>query len=85
MSREMVKGIVTFYKDGSGREILGLGMPRAPNQASMTFNLEFILKHYFMGKNITIIENDEEGNPSIEEEDVKKITEEELVKALGVV
>ena len=90
MTRDMVQGIVTDYKaggydEGQGRRILGLGMPRTPDQASMTFNLEWILEHWFMGKNITIIVNDEEGNPSIEKEDVKLVPEDELAKAYGVV
>ena len=81
----MVQGIVTTYNDGEGREVIALSMPRTPEDASLSFNLKWILKNWFMGKNITIIVNDEDGNPSIENEDASLISDEELAKAYSVV
>ncbi len=85
MTREMVQGIVTYYDRVEGNKVLGLGMPRPENEAQMTFNLEWILENWFMGKNITIVVNDEKGDPSIDEKDIQIIREDELAKSLGVV
>ena len=84
MERKMVQGIVSTYLDGEGREVIALSMPRTPEDASLSFNLTWILKHWFMGKNITIVVNDEDGNPSIENDDVSLVSDAELAKMYGV-
>ena len=84
MKRKMVQGKVSYYEIGQERKILGLDMLRPPEEATMTFNLEAIIKQLFMGKNITIIVNDENGNPSFENTDVTLISDAELAKLYGV-
>lgn len=83
MERKMVQGKVSYYD--IERKILGLDMPRPPESASMTFSLEAIIKKWFMGKNITIVVNDDDGTPSLEKTDVTLISDAELAKNLGVV
>ncbi len=85
MGRKMVQGKVTYIDLGKDRKVLGLDMPRSPEEASMTFKLESIIEQMFMGQNITIIVNDEEGNPSFENNDISLISADELANNYGVV
>ena len=85
MKTKAVRGIVRELDLGKG-PFLTLDMPRKPDEARMSFNLEAILRHYFFGKAIIIIEDEGE---EIEEAsvDLKKlgiISGDKLAEDLGV-
>ena len=82
MERKNVQGKVSYYD--IERKILGLDMPRPPESASMTFNLEDIIKDLFMGKNITIVVNDEKGNTSIDNNEATFMSGDEVANMYGV-
>ncbi len=64
-----------------------LKMPREDQEgADMSFVLEQVIRHYFMGKQITIVEGDvsELLMKPAEEKQNETISDDELAKAIGV-
>ena len=81
--KKAIKGIIGELDLGKG-PFLTLDMPRRPDEASMSFNLEAILRHEFFGKAILIVEDFEEEPP----DDLKNldiISEDQLAKDYGVI
>jgi len=77
--KKAIKGIVGELDLGKG-PFLTLDMPRHPDEASMSFNLEAILRHEFLGKMILIREDSGE-----EPEDLDLLSENDLAKSYGVI
>lgn len=81
--KKAVKGIIGELDLGEG-PFLTLDMPRHPDEARMSFNLEAILRHEFFGKAVLIVEDYEEKIP-IDPKKLNLILADQLAKDIGVV
>ncbi len=81
--KKAVKGIIGELDLGEG-PFLTLDMHRRPDQASMSFNLEAVLRHEFFGKAILIVEDFEEEPPDVLK-NLDIISADQLAKLYGVV
>lgn len=81
--KKAVKGIIRELDLGQG-PFLTLDMPRHPDEASMSFNLEAILRRDFFGKAVLIIEDSEDEIP-VDSKNLDLISAEQLDKMYGVI
>jgi len=81
--KKAIKGIIGEIDLGKG-PFLTLDMPRRPDEASMSFNLEAILRREFFGKAVIILEDFEEEIP-VDPKNLDLISAGQLAKDYGVI
>ena len=80
--KKAIKGIIGEIDLGKG-PFLTLDMPRRPDEASMSFNLEAILRREFFGKAVIILEDLEEI--PVDPKNLDLISAGQLAKDYGVI